>query len=92
MQNPVFKNDNHTNYLVSLIKGSFKKGYAYIKKFCREVVRLNPSTVAHSYCKFVKNHVDMIPEESLEYDTWKKSIEKLCVFSYVWSLGALLSE
>lgn len=25
-------------------------------------------------------------------ETWKKSIEKLCVFSYVWSLGAVLSE
>ena len=66
------------------------KGYAYIRKFCQEIVKLNQSTIAHSYCKFVK--IGLIPEEALEIDTWKKSIEKVCVYAYVWSVGAVLSE
>ena len=34
----------------------------------------------------------MVPEESLNSDVWKKAIEKVCVFSYVWSLGAIIAE
>ena len=60
MENPIFNNEKKIAHLVSLIKGSFKKGYAYVKKFCREVVKLDKSTIAHSYCKFVKNHADLI--------------------------------
>lgn len=60
--------------MAKLVKTSFKKGYAYVKKFCREMVRLNQSAIAHSYCKFLKNHIHLIPTEALEAETWKKSI------------------
>jgi dynein heavy chain len=61
MRNPVLENEVQMQYLINTIKNSFKKGYNYIKKFCREMIKLNESTIVHSYCKFVKNHIDLIP-------------------------------
>ena len=92
MRNKLLKNENHLDFLAKLVKNSFKKGYSYVRKFCQEMVKLNSSTIVHSYCKFIKNHIGLIPEEALELDSWKKSIEKVCVYAYVWSIGAILSE
>lgn len=74
MKNVILKNPIHLEFAVKLIKNSFKKGYNYIKKFCREVVKVNQSALIHSYCKFLKNYITIIPQEALEADTWKKAI------------------
>lgn len=58
----------------------------------REVVKLNAATLAHSYCKFVKNMAKMLTEDCLNSEVWKKALEKICVFSYVWSIGAVVAE
>ena len=79
------------NYLSNLVKNSFKKGYVQLKKFMKEVVTLNASTLAHSYCKFIKIMAKKIPEESLNSEVWKKAIEKMCVFCYVWTIGAIVT-
>ena len=74
MNNKVLKDEQKLDFLAKMVRNSFRKGYAYIRKFCQEMVKLNQSTIVHSYCKFVKNHIGLIPEEALEIDTWKKSI------------------
>jgi hypothetical protein len=28
----------------------------------------------------------------LDTETWKKPVEKLCIFAYTWSVGAVLTE
>lgn len=71
---------------------SFRKGFTTFKKYMKEVVKLNAATLAHSYCKFVKNIVKTVTEEALSSDVWKKALEKVCVFSYVWSVGAIVAE
>lgn len=62
------------SFLVNLVRNSFKKGYIQLKKFMKEVVKLNASTLAHSYCKFIKIMVKKIPQDSLNSDLWKKAI------------------
>jgi hypothetical protein len=47
------------------MKQSFQKGYAYIKKHCKEKIKLNTNSLVHSYCKFVKNYIKVIPEQAL---------------------------
>lgn len=79
-------------HLTNLVRSSFKKGYGFFKKIAKEIVKLNATTLAHSYCKFVKNMIKIVPEESLNSDLWKKALEKICVFCYVWSVGAIISE
>lgn len=49
------------NFLINMVKSSFKKGYFYVKKFCREMVKTNQLTLTHSYCKFIKNSIKIIP-------------------------------
>ena len=88
----VIANEDKLQHLVNIVRHSFKKGYAFYRKFTKEIVKLNASTLAHSYCKFVKNMIKVLPEESLNSDVWKKAIEKICVFSYVWSVGANIAE
>jgi hypothetical protein len=34
----------------------------------------------------------MIPAASLEAENWKKSVEKVCIYAYTWSVGANLGE
>ena len=36
--------------------------------------------------------VKILSEETLNSDLWKKAIEKVCIFSYVWSVGAIVAE
>ena len=36
--------------------------------------------------------VKTIPLESLDSELWKKALEKVCVFSYVWSVGAIITD
>lgn len=74
MKNKIILEESKLAHLVRLVKTSFKKGYAYIKKYCKEVVKLNQMPIVHSYCKFIKNHIGMIPQQAMEAETWKKSI------------------
>lgn len=92
MKNKILEDEIKLDFLVKLVKYSFKKGYSYIRKFCREVVKINESTIIHSYCKFLKNYIKIVPHEALDAETWKKALEKLCVFAYSWSIGANLTE
>ena len=64
-RNKLLKDEMQMDYLSKLVKNSFRKGYGYIRKFCQEMVKLNSSTIVHSYCKFLKNHIHLIPEEAL---------------------------
>jgi hypothetical protein len=58
----VIANEDKLSHLVNIVRHSFKKGFAFFKKFTKEIVKLNASTLAHSYCKFVKNMVKALPE------------------------------
>ena len=64
-KNPIVSDLGKLDHLVKLVKSSFKKGYTYIKKYCREVVKLNQMTIVHSFCKFLKNHIRLIPLQAL---------------------------
>jgi hypothetical protein len=50
------------SFLINLVKYSFKKGHAYIKKFAKEIIKVNVSTLVSSYCKFIKNVIRGTPE------------------------------
>ena len=79
-------------YLAYIVRYSFKKGFNFMTKLARVVIRLNTATLAHSYCKFVKNVIKNIDPDKLDTEVWKKAIEKICVFSYVWSVGAIVAD
>ena len=64
-QNNLLEDEEKLNYLVSLVRISFRKGFAAFRRYLREVVKLNAATLAHSYCKFVRNMVKTVPIESL---------------------------
>jgi hypothetical protein len=64
-QNPVIADEDKLTHLINIVRFSFKKGYVFLKKFTKEVVKLNASTLAHSYCKLVKNMVKIVTEASL---------------------------
>jgi hypothetical protein len=55
------------------------------------MIRVNQNTLVSWYVKFLKNIIYIIPEKSLASENWKKAIEKLCIFAYTWSIGAILS-
>lgn len=38
------------------------------------MVKLNQNTLVHSYCKFLKNSVEIVPQEALDAETWKKAL------------------
>lgn len=57
----MLEDENKLHHLVSMVRLSLRKGFPSLKKYMREVVKLNASTLAHSYCKFVKNMVKMVP-------------------------------
>ena len=73
-QNRLLEQEEQLSYLVGLVRISFRKGFAAFKRHMREVVKLNASTLAYSYCKFVKNMIKVLPEESLHSEVWKKAI------------------
>jgi hypothetical protein len=56
------------------------------------MVKLNQNTLISSYCKFLKYSAKKIPEVSLNCSGWKKVLEKMCIFSFTWSLGAVVSS
>lgn len=35
MKYPLIEDSSKREFLIRLVKSSFKKGYAYVKKFCR---------------------------------------------------------
>lgn len=59
---------------MNLVRVSFRKGFTAMRKYMKEMVKLNAATIAHSYCKFVKNMIKTLPEESINSDLWKKAL------------------
>ena len=57
----VIEDEEKLAYLVGLVRISFRKGYAAYKRYLRDVVKLNAATLVHSYCKFVKNMIKILP-------------------------------
>ena len=70
----MLEDEDKLHFLIGMVRISFRKGYAAFKRYLREVVRLNAATLAHSYCKFVKNMLKTVPLDILELDTWRKAI------------------
>lgn len=62
LKNKIVEDEVKLDYIVKLVKSSFKKGYHYVKKFCREMVKVNESALVHSFCKFLKNYINIVPE------------------------------
>jgi hypothetical protein len=42
------------SHIISLIKSSYKKGIAFLKKNCREMIVGSPEGLLLSYCKLIK--------------------------------------
>lgn len=38
------------------------------------MVKVNESALIFSFCKFLKNYINLIPQEALEAETWKKPL------------------
>lgn len=64
-QNIILEDEDKLQYLVHLVRLSLRKGFPSLKKYMREVIKLNSATLAHSYCKFVKNMIKILPEEAI---------------------------
>lgn len=84
--------DRTRNHIVGLVKSSYKKGIAYIRKNCREMLPSSAYGLLLSYCKLVRFQLKEEPVAAhLQKESWKKLAEKICIFAFTWSLGAVLS-
>lgn len=74
LKNRLIQNEEILAFLGNLVKVSFRKGYMHIRKFAKEAVKLNASTIVHSYCKLLSTIVPLIPEEAFLTETWKRTV------------------
>jgi hypothetical protein len=56
------------------------------------MVKVSSSVLVYSFCKFLKNIIQIVPQNSLNSDIWKKALEKACVLAFTWSVGAIVSD
>lgn len=61
-------------HLTGLMRYSLRKGLVFLRKFAKEILRLNAATLAHSYCKFVHAIAPLLTEDALAGDLWKKAL------------------
>lgn len=84
--------DRVRTHFIGLVKSSYKKGIAFLRKNCREMVVGSSLGLLSSYCKLVRYQLkEEHVHTNLQRESWKKLAEKICIFAFTWSFGGVVA-